>query len=62
MNINITKDTLKDREIQAYVESESKSGIYYEVNLSKNIWTCTCPQNTVMHKTCKHIQAVGEII
>ena len=42
----------------AYVESESKEGMYYKVTKINGNWACTCPQNQKRKLICKHIKAV----
>jgi len=48
-------------EIEAYVESETKEGMYYLVTADDfNDWQCTCPQNRIREVECKHIKLLKE--
>lgn len=59
MNVKIIKDTT-EREVIAFVESESNEGTFYDVELKDGEWSCTCPQNKFKKIRCKHIKAVEE--
>lgn len=62
MNTIITKnEERRVHEIEAFVESETTTGAYWRVNFTLEVgWTCTCPQNAMRHKECKHIESVRE--
>jgi uncharacterized Zn finger protein len=54
-------DIVKNKTIEiviAYVESESKNGMFYKVTYDGE-WNCTCPAG-IHRGECKHILAVRE--
>lgn len=59
MKVDITQNEQKMvRDVTAYVESESKGGMFYKVTFSvEERWKCTCPQFENRKKECKHIEA-----
>ena len=55
MNIDTIEDT-NIRRYKAYVQSESREGGYYLVEMDGDKWTCSCPAGKNRGK-CKHIDA-----
>lgn len=63
MNVVISKEEVKIY-VEAYVESETKEGIFYRVICKGVDWECTCPDYVNRQKpwagVCKHIKAVQD--
>lgn len=49
-------------EIEAFVESETKEGIFYRVTAEDENWTCSCPAGRYRGGYCKHIKKVKDEI
>lgn len=55
------KENTKIIKFEAFVESDTESGIYYRVTATGDKWECTCPDHKFRGHECKHIEKAKSI-